>query len=582
MMCLFHACKICLVCYQFMCNSCELIFAHPIPMSAPGTPRGPKGGYVGLRRQRGGAPSPPGKMAPTSPGRRMRDEVTPRESPTEGGQMSMSPRSPGGGQKKSIQIFGCTGKYSLINDTYEPLEYLHQNKPCWRARSEAPIYLFHTGKSRWVISKRINDGARCYAYVTDNGSDPSKCTGPWMCCDENGTWNKDDGIRCVLTVASNDQFTLLRNQVEADLAHYGLMDDESLKQMWRKLDRNGDNEASLAEVEALVTQMCDAKIWPKWINNPDSIKRAFEKAAGLDGANDEAVEKEEFHALLLDLFWFGHLHEIFEQWDQSHDNMLSLPEFVAGMKELGIRLTQEEAESEFRSAGKSMDGGLLPFSDFCSYVRQRVQPKHNANFDKKPVAKDAQLDTLRKSHGEQATHGEMMIKKTMADFDKLEKEIKGMIKDNDQVKLKKMWRKLDFNGNNVVSLAEIDKMAVEQFPLLNHKPALMRAYKASFGDEGDEFIHKREFKILLANLFYFNKLFWLFDQVDQDHDRRMDIKEFTWCMSMCGLKLSQPKLEAEFKKIDQNGGGIILFDEFCRYFTDRTCPEAMTDFIDNL
>lgn len=73
----------------------------------------------------------------------------------------------------------------------------------------------------------------------------------------------------------------------------------------------------------------------------------------------------------------------------------------------------------------------------------------------------------------------------------------------------------DFNGNNVVSLAEIDKMAVEQFPLLNHKPALMRAYKASFGDEGDEFIHKREFKILLANLFYFNKLFWLFDQVDQ-------------------------------------------------------------------
>ncbi|CAK8996186.1 unnamed protein product [Durusdinium trenchii] len=261
-----------------------------------------------------------------------------------------------------------------------------------------------------------------------------------------------------------------------------------------------------------------------------------------------------------------------------------------------------------RSAGKSMDGGLLPFSDFCSYVRQRVQPKHNANFDKKPVAKDAQLDTLRKSHGEQATHGEMMIKKTMADFDKLEKEIKGMIKDNDQVKLKKMWRKLeprsfiegflegfpcdvardptevtdrrrnnasgyiaraiaaeDFNGNNVVSLAEIDKMAVEQFPLLNHKPALMRAYKASFGDEGDEFIHKREFKILLANLFYFNKLFWLFDQVDQDHDRRMDIKEFTWCMSMCGLKLSQPKLEAEFKKIDQNGGGIILFDEFCRH-----------------
>ena len=47
-----------------------------------------------------------------------------------------------------------------------------------------------------------------------------------------------------------------------------------------------------------------------------------------------------------------------------------------------------------RSAGKSMDGGLLPFSDFCSYVRQRVQPKHNANFDKKP----ARGSSLRCTH----------------------------------------------------------------------------------------------------------------------------------------------------------------------------------------
>ena len=36
---------------------------------------------------------------------------------------------------------------------------------------------------------------------------------------------------------------LLGPQVENDLAHYKLMDDESLKQMWRKLDKNGDNEA---------------------------------------------------------------------------------------------------------------------------------------------------------------------------------------------------------------------------------------------------------------------------------------------------------------------------------------------------
>lgn len=133
-----------------------------------------------------------------------------------------------------------------------------------------------------------------------------------------------------------------------------------------------------------------------------------------------------------------------------------------------------------------------------------------------------------------------------------------MIKANDQEKLRKMWKRLDFNGNNIVSLAEVDKMVAEQYPLLNHKPALMRAFKATLGaGNGDDWVQKNEFKMLLGNLFYFNKLFWLFDQVDEDHDRRMDLKEFQWCMSMCGLKMSQAKSEAEFKKIDANGGHLM-------------------------
>ena len=56
-------------------------------------------------------------------------------------------------------------------------------------------------------------------------------------------------------------------------------------------------------------------------------------------------------------------------------------------------------------------------------------------------------------------------------------------------------------------------MVAEQYPLLNHKPALMRAFKATLGaGNGDDWVQKNEFKMLLSNLFYFNKLFWLFDQ----------------------------------------------------------------------
>ena len=53
---------------------------------------------------------------------------------------------------------------------------------------------------------------------------------------------------------------------------------------------------------------------------------------------------------------------------------------------------------------------------------------------------------------------------------------------NDKAFLDETWGKLDFNGNNKVSLAEIDKMIVEQpdWQICNNKPALMRAYKFVF------------------------------------------------------------------------------------------------------
>merc|ERR1719373_512384 len=110
----------------------------------------------------------------------------------------------------------------------------------------------------------------------------------------------------------------------------------------------------------------------------------------------------------------------------------------------------------------------------------------------------------------------------MRDFDELENHIKALC--HNHAGLHQMWRTLDFNGNGVVSLAEIDKFVVENYPLLNHKPALMRCYKQTM-DRKDEFVHRRQFKKLILNLFYFNKLYWLFDECDGD-DRRMTRQEF--------------------------------------------------------
>ena len=129
-----------------------------------------------------------------------------------------------------------------------------------------------------------------------------------------------------------------------------------------------------------------------------------------------------------------------------------------------------------------------------------------------------------------------------------------------------LWRGLDFNGNGIVSLAEIDKFVVERYPLLNCKPALMRAYKKTTLKEGngDDWVQRNEFVKLLRNIFYFNRVYLVFDEIDTDDDRRIDINEFKTGFEV--LKMENHNATDVFTEIDRNGGGFILFNEFCSWF----------------
>jgi Ca2+-binding EF-hand superfamily protein len=81
-----------------------------------------------------------------------------------------------------------------------------------------------------------------------------------------------------------------------------------------------------------------------------------------------------------------------------------------------------------------------------------------------------------------------------------------------------LWTRMD-NGNGILSLAELDKGVIELWPNLNHKPAIMRAYKAA-DRNGDGFIKKNEFCFFLKFIHYYNDLWKLFDQLDESGDRR--------------------------------------------------------------
>jgi hypothetical protein len=161
--------------------------------------------------------------------------------------------------------------------------------------------------------------------------------------------------------------------------------------------------------------------------------------------------------------------------------------------------------------------------------------------------------------------------KYIKDLTALENKITDLT--NDESGLDAFWARLDYNGNNIVSLAELDKLVACQYPLLNQKPALMRAYKKTTGKPAlasteCSFIQRSELPALLKNLFVFNRLYHVFDKIDTDDDRRIDLTEFKRGFDLLGLDKTH-KPDAVFKAVDANGGGIILFDEFCAWFEEH-------------
>ncbi|CAG8482243.1 6532_t:CDS:2 [Rhizophagus irregularis] len=140
------------------------------------------------------------------------------------------------------------------------------------------------------------------------------------------------------------------------------------------------------------------------------------------------------------------------------------------------------------------------------------------------------------------------------------------LKKLEETQIKKIFDKFDYNGNSILSLAEIDKAVLELYPHFSkNKPVIMRAYKAADISK-DGYIELSEFNRLIEFLYYYDELFQLFKKLDKNNDNRISLQEFKQGHKIMGLEgLSNQELKKAFDEIDVNHGGYILFDEFCMY-----------------
>lgn len=132
-----------------------------------------------------------------------------------------------------------------------------------------------------------------------------------------------------------------------------------------------------------------------------------------------------------------------------------------------------------------------------------------------------------------------------------------------------LFDRFDANGNGGLSLAEIDKAVLELWPQYDHKRALMRAYQAADTNK-DGFIKRREFRALLKYIVYFNGLWDTFEAIDANHDHRLNKEEFAAGCQQLNMQLTKAEVAEQFSLMDENGGGFVLFDEFCAWCAAST------------
>ncbi|RIB22890.1 hypothetical protein C2G38_2172771 [Gigaspora rosea] len=137
-------------------------------------------------------------------------------------------------------------------------------------------------------------------------------------------------------------------------------------------------------------------------------------------------------------------------------------------------------------------------------------------------------------------------------------------------KIKETFKKFDYNGNGILSLAEIDKAAIELYPqFADEKPVLLRAYKAADASK-DGFIQLKEFDRLIDLLYYYDEVYHIFQQLDKNKDKRISFEEFKKGHELVGLQHhSADELKKDFDEIDTNQGGYILFEELCIYVAKK-------------
>ena len=144
----------------------------------------------------------------------------------------------------------------------------------------------------------------------------------------------------------------------------------------------------------------------------------------------------------------------------------------------------------------------------------------------------------------------------------------------DFARRKEIWKRCDLNKNGLVSVFELHKGLGDVFEnqdVFDCRDIILRAHTAaknkvkSKKSGGDDYVERSEFRLVLLYLRQYFEYMVAFKKIDKSNDDRISLAEFKYTQPEIEKWVGKIDPEEEFCKIDTNGLGKVLFEEFIEW-----------------
>lgn len=228
--------------------------------------------------------------------------------------------------------------------------------------------------------------------------------------------------------------------------------------------------------------------------------------------------------------------------------------------DLSVRKMSSLLESQVDDLPRLDDEEEATFEDLVQLQQKSETANNTRAVELARKMKEEQSTISRKSVTSLAQGGMREKRILMRQFKVLEHHFLELCSSNEQ--LVDLYCRIDLNSNGLLGYSEISTFLISTYPLLAQSPALRRAFEVTAENDpaGGKGVRPVHFKALIANIFYFSKIYLAFDLVDADKDHR--ISEVEWeehnAKKVFRRILNIDKADMDFKTI----GKMLLNNQF--------------------